>query len=220
MALAIFDLDNTLIAGDSDHAWGEFLVEEQLVDPTVVAQANDRFLKQYQAGSLDIDEYLNFALSFLANKTPAQLAPLHNQFMSQKIAPMMLEKAQALIEKHRQQGDRLLVITATNRFVTEPIVKQLGIDDLIACEVEIKDGVYTGKPTGVPSFQHGKVTRLTQWLADEHESLAGAWFYSDSHNDLPLLSKVDNPVAVNPDSTLLDKAQQEGWAVLDLRDDQ
>lgn len=218
MTLAIFDLDNTLIAGDSDHAWGEFLVEQDLVDKDVVAAANDRFLQQYQDGDLNIQEYLEFALSFLAGKSDGELKPLHDQFMAAKIQPLMLEKAQALIERHRSNGDRLLVITATNRFITEPIVNALGINDLIACEPEQKNGIYTGLPTGIPSFQHGKVQRLDQWLKDENESLEGAWFYSDSHNDLPLLEKVDNPVAVNPDAKLDKTATENGWTVLNLRD--
>ena len=218
MTLAIFDLDNTLIAGDSDHAWGEFLVDQNLVDKDIVSKANDHFLHQYQSGELDIQEYLEFALSFLAGKSPADLAPLHQQFMASKIQPMLLEKAQALIETHRQQGDRLLVITATNRFVTEPIVNHLGIDELIACEPGQENGIYTGKPTGIPSFQHGKVLRLQQWLAEHGESLNGAWFYSDSHNDLPLLEQVDNPVAVNPDDRLMNIATSRGWTILNLRD--
>lgn len=220
LTLAIFDLDNTLIAGDSDHAWGEFLVEQSLVEREQVAAANDRFLEQYQAGDLNIQEYLEFALSYLAGKTPEELAPLHQQFMAQKIEPIILPKALELIEKHRSQGDTLLVITATNRFVTGPITERLGINELIACEPGQENGVYTGKPTGIPSFQHGKVQRLDQWLSERNETLDGAWFYSDSHNDLPLLEKVDNPVAVNPDDKLNSVAKTRGWAVLDLRKDQ
>ena len=220
MTLAIFDLDNTLIAGDSDHAWGEFLVDQNLVDKDVVRKANDHFLHQYQSGELDIQEYLEFALAFLAGKTPAELAPLHKQFMVEKIQPLMLDKARSLIESHRKKGHRLLVITATNRFITEPIVQQLGINELIACEPALENGIYTGKPTGIPSFQHGKVQRLEQWLTEQNETLAGAWFYSDSHNDLPLLERVDNPVAVNPDATLMNIANTNGWTILNLRDNE
>ena len=217
MALAIFDLDNTLIAGDSDHAWSEFLISEGLVDAATVKQANDEFYQQYLDGGLDIEAYLAFALSYLAGKRPAEVAPLHERFMAQVIESMLLPKAFALIDQHRSKGDTLLVITATNRFVTEPIVARLGIDHLIACEPELIDGCYTGLPTGVPSFAHGKVTRLNSWLVEHSESLAGASFYSDSHNDLPLLEKVDNPVVVNPDKKLLAVAQARNWPALDLR---
>jgi HAD superfamily hydrolase (TIGR01490 family) len=132
----------------------------------------------------------------------------------------MLDKARSLIESHRKKGHRLLVITATNRFITEPIVQQLGINELIACEPALENGIYTGKPTGIPSFQHGKVQRLEQWLTEQNETLAGAWFYSDSHNDLPLLERVDNPVAVNPDATLMNIANTNGWTILNLRDNE
>ncbi|WP_196161064.1 HAD family hydrolase [Reinekea sp. G2M2-21] len=217
MTLAIFDLDNTLINGDSDHAWGQFLINESLVDRAEMEAINDQFLGQYQAGTLDIEEYLSFALAFLANKSPAELAPIHQRFMQTMIEPMMLPDAEQLIETHRQQGDTLLIITATNRFVTEPIAQRLGINHLIACEPELKNGRYTGKPTGIPSFQHGKVDRLDMWLKEQQQSLTGAWFYSDSHNDLPLLEQVDNPVAVNPDDRLRKRAQEQGWTILDLR---
>ena len=217
MTLAIFDLDNTLINGDSDHAWSQFLINEALVDKAEAEAVNDQFLGQYQAGTLNIEEYLGFALSFLAGKTPAELAPLHNKFMQTVIEPMMLPMAAQLIEKHQAQGDTLLVITATNRFVTEPIVARLGIEHLIACEAELINGRYTGQPTGIPSFQHGKVERLNVWIDEQQQSLEGAWFYSDSHNDLPLLEQVDHPVAVNPDGQLLKVAEQKGWPVMDLR---
>lgn len=217
MTLAIFDLDNTLIKGDSDHAWSEFLIQQGLVDPTTVAEANDRFYQQYLHGGLNIHEYLEFALSFLAGKTVDEMATLHRTFMHESIEPMMLPKAFDLIQKHKEQGDTLLIITATNRFVTEPIALHLGIENLIACEPEIVDGRYTGKSIGIPSFQHGKVERLQAWLQQRQESLDGAWFYSDSHNDLPLLEQVDHPVAVNPDETLQSIATERDWPILDLR---
>ncbi len=217
MALAIFDLDNTLIQGDSDHAWGEFLVSESLVDKAEMAAVNDRFFNQYQNGTLNIQEYLEFALAFLTGKTPSDLAPLHAQFMSNVIEPIILPDAEALIKKHENAGDTLLIITATNRFVTEPIAQRLGINHLIACEPELINGIYTGKATGTPSFQHGKVERLQSWLKEQQISLDGAWFYSDSHNDLPLLEQVDNPVAVNPDARLQAIAISRGWEILDLR---
>lgn len=217
MALAIFDLDNTLIAGDSDHAWSEFLIRQGLVDAQQVKLANDEFYRQYQQGGLDIQAYLKFALSYLIGKSPAEVAPLHAQFMTEVIEPMLLPKAFELIEKHRAAGDTLLVITATNRFVTGPIVKRLGIEHLIACEPEIVNGRYTGLPTGVPSFQHGKVIRLETWLTEQQFNLDNSWFYSDSHNDLPLLEQVAHPVAVNPDDKLTAIAQTRGWQILDLR---
>ncbi|WP_287418559.1 HAD family hydrolase [Reinekea sp.] len=217
MTLAIFDLDNTLICGDSDHAWGQFLVDQGLVDTDKVRIANDYFLSEYQAGTLNIDEYLEFTLAFLAGKSPSELAPLHQQFMTEVIEPMMLPQAIELIDQHRALGHQLLIITATNRFITEPIARRLGIEQLIACEPELTGTLYTGKATGTPSFGQGKVVRLQQWLDDRHESLDGAWFYSDSRNDLPLLEWVDNPIAVNPDEALKDIAQTNGWPILDLR---
>lgn len=217
MTLALFDLDNTLIKGDSDHAWGEFLVSHNLVEAETVREANDKFLLDYQQGSLDINEYLRFALQFLANKTPSELAPLHQQFMEEYIEPIILPKGLELLKHHADLGHTLVIITATNRFVTGPIAHRLGVKHLIACEPEIIAGKFTGNATGTPSFQHGKVVRLQQWLDQSDETLAGSYFYSDSHNDLPLLEQVDHPVAVNPDDRLRDIAQQHLWTVMDLR---
>lgn len=218
MTLAIFDLDNTLLAGDSDHAWGQFLIDEGLVDAAIMREANDRFYADYQAGCLDIQTYLNFALRFLADKDPLELQHLHRRFMELKVEPMLLGQAADLLDKHRKQGDTLMIITATNRFVTEPIVKRLGIDHLIASDAEQVNGRYTGRPSGIPSYQEGKVTRLRHWLKEHGESLRGAWFYSDSVNDLPLLEQVDHPVAVDPDERLEAHARQQGWPVISLRD--
>ena len=217
MTLAIFDLDNTLIGGDSDNLWGEFVCEQGLVDSKDFAQRNDQFYADYQAGTLDIDAYLRFALSALKGQPAATLAGWHRAFMDSKIKPILLPKAAALLEDHRQRGHELLVITATNRFITEPIVALLGLEHLVACEGEIVDGVYTGEPSGVPSYHAGKVTRLYDWLDERDMTLDGAWFYSDSHNDLPLLELVDNPVAVDPDDTLRARAAELGWPVISLR---
>lgn len=217
MTLAIFDLDNTLIGGDSDHLWGQFVCEQGLVDGTDFAARNEQFYADYQAGDLDITAYLRFALGPLKGRPQAELASLHQQFMREKIEPITLPAATALIEEHRDKGHQLLIITATNRFITEPIARHLGIDELIACEAQQVDGLYTGEPQGVPSYHAGKVTRLLDWLDGRHESLKGAWFYSDSHNDLPLLELVDNPVAVDPDDTLRARALAEGWPVMSLR---
>jgi len=218
LTLAIFDLDQTLLSGDSDHAWGEFLVESGLVDGDVVLRANDQFFADYQAGRLDIQAYLLFVLEFLADKDPAELAELHQRFMDAKIIPMIQAGTEALLNKHRDLGHTLMIITATNRFVTGPIAQYLGIEHLIACEAEQIDGRYTGRPEGIPSFREGKVTRLKAWLEQQDETLDGAWFYSDSHNDLPLLSLVDHPVAVDPDERLQAEAQQRGWSIISLRE--
>jgi len=218
VSLAIFDLDNTLIAGDSDHAWGEFLVEQQLVDGEAFARANDQFYTDYQRGQLDIDAYLAFALAPLTRFTPDQLSALHADFMATKITPLMLPKARALLQRHRQAGDFLLIITATNRFVTGPIGAALGVDDLLASEPEVIDGRYTGRVTGVPCYQAGKVTRLHHWLEQTGHTLDDSYFYSDSHNDIPLLEEVTHPVAVDADAALSRHAETRGWQQITLRD--
>ncbi|EON90667.1 HAD-superfamily hydrolase [Marinobacter lipolyticus SM19] len=218
MTLAIFDLDNTLLAGDSDHAWGEFLVEEGIVDAEEYRRANDRFYQEYLNGELDILHYLGFALQPLAKHAMADLLTWRERFMDKKVRPMLQDKAFNLLDEHRNQGHTLMIITATNRFVTEPIADILGIEHLIATDPELVDGRYTGKVAGIPSFQDGKVTRLNDWLDSNSETLDGAWFYSDSHNDAPLLRKVDNPVAVDPDPTLEKLAVENGWTVMSLRE--
>jgi len=217
VTLAIFDLDNTLIGGDSDHLWGQFVCEQGLAEDDDFGARADRFYADYAAGSLDIDAYLRFALSPLTGRPPEEIEEWHRQFMASKISPILLPAATALIDRHRQQGHVLLIITATNSYITAPIARALGVEHLIACEGEIVDGRYTGEPVGVPSFQEGKVTRLRQWLEGRPESLDGAWFYSDSHNDLALLELVDNPVAVDPDDTLRAVAADRGWPVISLR---
>jgi HAD superfamily hydrolase (TIGR01490 family) len=217
VALAIFDLDNTLIAGDSDHSWGEFLVEKNLVDPELYRRANDAFYEAYKDGSLDIRAYLQFSLAPLKRHSMAELAALHREFMATHIEPMMLPKAAQLLAQHRNQGDYLLIITATNGFVTRPIGQRLGVDDLLATDPEIIANTYTGNFVGTPCFQAGKVTRLEEWLRDQQQSLAGAYFYSDSINDLPLLEQVDNPVAVDPDERLKAIAENRGWKIMSLR---
>jgi HAD superfamily hydrolase (TIGR01490 family) len=216
--LAIFDLDNTLIAGDSDHSWGEFLVQKNLVDANVYAEANDRFYQQYKAATLDIQEYLTFSLAPLTHYTLDELAAFHQEFMRDHIEPMMLPKAKALLQQHRDQGDYLLIITATNSFVTHPIAKYLGVDDILASDAEILDGRYTGKGTGTPCFQNGKVIRLQAWLREKNYNLDDAYFYSDSINDLPLLEQVPNPVAVDADERLSKIARERGWKIMSLRD--
>jgi HAD superfamily hydrolase (TIGR01490 family) len=218
LTLAIFDLDNTLLAGDSDHAWGEFLVEEGMVDAEDYKQANDRFYQEYLNGELDIFHYQRFILQPLSRHNMEELEAWRDDFMRKKVAPMMLDKAAKLLAEHREQGHTLMIITATNRFITEPIAHKLGVEHLIATEPELVNGRFTGEVAGTPSFQEGKVERLNDWLAGNGESLTGAWFYSDSRNDVPLLEKVDNPMAVDPDPTLEQIARERGWPVMSLRD--
>ncbi|MCB1856113.1 MAG: HAD family hydrolase [Halieaceae bacterium] len=218
MTLAIFDLDNTLIGGDSDNLWGQFVCEQGLVDAADFAARNEQFYEDYKAGKLDIDAYLRFALSSIAGHPRERLDSWHRSFMRSRIEPLLLPRAAQLLASHRQRGHQLLIITATNEFITRPIAELLGVSELIACEGEIVDGRYTGEPCGIPSYHAGKVTRLRQWLQERDADLAGAYFYSDSHNDLPLLELVDNPVAVDPDDTLRARALAEGWPVISLRD--
>ena len=217
MTLAIFDLDNTLIGGDSDNLWGQYLCDQKRVDVAGFAEQNHQFYEDYKAGGLDIDAYLRFALGPLKGQPLNELDAWHRGFMRTVIQPIMLPKAEALIAKHRAQGHTLLIITATNVFITRPIAKALGIENLLGCEAEIVDGLYTGEPSGVPSYREGKVTRLNAWLVETGESIEGAYFYSDSHHDLALLELVDNPVVVDPDDRLRARAVEAGWPVLSLR---
>lgn len=217
MALAIFDLDNTLLGGDSDHAWGQFLVGKGIVDAAEYGAANDRFFRAYQEGSLDIHVYLQFALEPLTRFSLEALKRLHDEFMRTMIAPLRLPKADALIAAHRAKGDYLLIITATNAFITRPIGESLGVDALLASEPEIRDDRYTGNVVGTPCFREGKVTCLREWLQQHPHDPAQAYFYSDSQNDLPLLNMVGNPVAVDPDDTLRAEALKRGWPIMSLR---
>lgn len=217
MKLALFDLDNTLLAGDSDHAWGEWLCQQNILDSKKYKAQNDIFFEQYQAGTLDPIEYLNFSLAILGKTPMEQLQVWHKQFMQTVIEPMILKKGEDLLAQHRQDGYKTVIITATNRFIAEPIAKRLGVDALIASECEIVDGQYTGKTTGLPCFQEGKVIRLQNWLKEDMTSLQGSYFYSDSRNDISLLSIVENPVAVDPDPFLKQYAQEHGWSIISLR---
>lgn len=217
MKLAIFDLDNTLIAGDSDHLWGDFLVQQGAVDSAEYARENNRFYQEYKQGTLDIHEFLRFSLRPLVTHALPQLLAWRIQFMAEKIQPIMLDSAARLLEKHRQDGAVLLIITATNRFVTEPIAELLGVDALLATEPEMQAGKYTGAIIEPPCFQQGKVERLQQWLSGQGYDLSQSWFYSDSHNDMPLLECVSHPIAVDPDDTLRQLAQDRNWPVISLR---
>ena len=200
MSLAIFDLDNTLLSIDSDHAWGEFLLEQGAVDPVAYREANERFMADYNAGTLDMAAFLEMALKPLADNSPEQLSAWHQQFMASKIEPNILPKAEEL------------------RDITAPIAERLGVDHLIAVNPEVKEGRYTGRVSGIPSYREGKVTRLEKWLEDQDLTMEGAWFYSDSHNDLPLLEIVEHPVAVDPDDTLREIAKERQWRIMSLRD--
>lgn len=218
MALAIFDLDNTLLGGDSDYLWGEFLVEKNIVDGDYYQQKNQDFYDQYLAGTMDIFEFLAFQLKPLADNTLNDLHQWREQYLKEKIDPIILQAGRELIIHHQQQGDETLIITATNSFITAPIAEKLGIPNLIATEPEMINGSYTGKVAGTPSYQAGKVTRLHQWLEGHHLDLEGSYFYSDSHNDIPLLELVDSPVAVDADDKLQATAAERGWKTLSLRE--
>ncbi len=220
MSLAIFDLDNTLIADDSDYLWGQFLVDQGIVDKNHYESANAKFYDDYKQGTLDIVEFLRFSLQPLADNNPEQLYQWRTQFIEEAIKPLLLEPAQLLIDKHRNRGDTLLVITATNSFVTEPIVQLYGIENLLATTPEFIDGRYTGGFNGVPCFREGKVKLLEAWLKDSTETMQDSWFYSDSHNDLPLLKLVDHPVAVDPDEKLTEFADAANWPIISLRNGQ
>jgi len=218
VSLALFDLDNTLIAGDSDYEWGKWLVYKGKVDSGHYQQMNERFYRDYERGVLDIHAYLDFALAPLAEIDKKELDALHREFMAQIITPMWLIGAENLLAKHRKRGDMLVIISATNRFIVEPICKKLGVDEIIATEPEVCDGHYTGRVSGTPSYQEGKVKRLQCWLKGRRETLRDSYFYSDSINDLALLQLVDNPVAVDPDAELRVEAETRGWPVISLRD--
>lgn len=217
MSLALFDLDNTLLAADSDHLWGEFLCEQGIVDSTWYRQENEHYYQLYRQGELDIHAFLRFSLQPLTAHPRPRLLAWRAQFMREKIEPVMLPAARALLDHHRKSGDTLVIITATNRFITEPIAAAFGVEHLLATEPAMADDRYTGEVAGTPCFQDGKVERLRQWLLGRDESLAGSHFYSDSRNDLPLLSQVDHPVAVDPDEVLLGHARGCRWPVISLR---
>jgi HAD superfamily hydrolase (TIGR01490 family) len=219
VTLAIFDLDNTLLGGDSDYLWGEYLIEQGLVDEQAYRRENDRFYDEYKAGTLDIFEFLEFSLKPMTRFEMATLNRLRQQYITEKIDSILLPAAMELLDRHRARNHTLLIITATNRFVTDPIADRLGVEHLLATDPEVIDNRYTGRVAGTPCFREGKVTRLRQWLSHHGQNLHDSWFYSDSHNDLPLLELVSNPVAVDPDETLSWHAQQKKWRIISLRND-
>ena len=217
MALALFDLDETLIAGDSDYEWGAHLVSIGKVDAEFYESENERFYQEYLAGTLDVFEFLKFALLPLANNSFEELCQWRDDYIEQRIKPIIKPKAVELINKHRDAGDHLVIITATNRFITEPTKEIFNIRDLIATEPEIQNGKFTGKVHGTPSFGTGKVTRLKEWLANTNHSLEGSYFYSDSQNDIPLLDLVTHPIAVDADDKLREHAERNNWQQLNLK---
>jgi HAD superfamily hydrolase (TIGR01490 family) len=222
MNLCLFDLDDTLLPLDSDHAWGEFLVRKRWVDPVAFKQGNDAFFAQYQAGTLDIHAYIAFVTEPLRVRSAADLAAAHEEFMHEVIKPQLRPSALALVAEHQEQGDSVALVTATNEFVTAPIARALGIDTLIAVKLQRDaSGTITGLIEGVPSYREGKVTRVAQWLAEQGQhwqSFERISVYSDSANDLPLLERATHPVATNPSSSLRALAQARGWRILNLFD--
>ncbi|HEX7234684.1 MAG TPA: HAD family hydrolase [Nitrosospira sp.] len=220
MNLVLFDLDNTLLAGDSDFQWAQFLIEQRVLDREVYEARNIEFYEQYKAGTLDIHEFLDFQLKPLSRHPRSQLDAWHQEFMQQKILPLITFQARELIKRHMLGNNLCVIITATNRFVTGPIARALGVSHLIATEPEQMNGEFTGQVSGLPCFREGKITRLESWL-DEHNltwmSFLESWFYSDSLNDLPLLNRVTHPVAVDPDATLKAHAEENGWPIISLR---
>jgi HAD superfamily hydrolase (TIGR01490 family) len=217
VSLAIFDLDNTLLAGDSDYEWGRFLCDCGAVEAAIFESENRRFYSQYLTGTLDIYEFARFAYKPLADHSLDQLQRWREQFVEERIQPLILAKGRALIERHRAQGDVPVIVTSTNRFISEPIAHTFGVKFLLASEPEFVDGRYTGELAGTPCFQAGKITRLKAWLKETGHDLTGSWFYSDSHNDIPLLDAVAHPVAVDADETLTRYARERGWPVISLR---
>ncbi len=220
MDLVLFDLDNTLLAGDSDFEWAQFLITKGVLDREVYEARNQAFYDQYKAGTLDIFEFLDFQLKPLARHSRAQLDAWHREFLDTRIRPMMTPQSQALVKEHLASGAIVAIVTATNSFVTGPIARAFGIPHLVATVPAQENGAFTGKPRGTPAFKAGKIERVEAWL----ESLGLCWesfgkssFYSDSHNDLPLMKKVNNPVAVDPDDTLRAHATAQGWPVISLR---
>ena len=219
MKLALFDLDHTLLPIDSDYSWGEFTLELGWTDPATFRQRNDDFYAHYQAGTLDIHDYVRFATAAVCARGPQEAAQAHQRFMDEVIRPRIRPQAQALVQAHQRAGDVVMIVTATNEFVTRPIAQAFGVSELIAVELERNaQGWLTGEIRGTPSFRDGKVTRVEQWLAARGLAWADVemTFYSDSINDLPLLEKAQHPVATNPDARLRQCANDRGWRILDL----
>ena len=219
MKLTLFDLDNTLLNGDSDFEWSQFLIRIGVLDRELFEAKNLTFYEHYKAGTLDINEFLDFQLKPLSRHSRKTLEEWHQQFMREQVLGMITQPARDVVDHHLAAGDVCVIITATNSFVTAPIAHEFGIDNLIATEPEHKDGEFTGNVSDIPCFREGKITRLDNWLATKGWSMSSfeeTTFYSDSLNDLPLLCKVKNPVAVNPDPTLRSHAEQHEWQIINL----
>ena len=220
MDLVLFDLDNTLLAGDSDFEWAQFLIGRGVVDREIYEARNLEFYEHYKAGTLDIHAFLDFQLAPLARHSRAELDAWHREFMTERVEPMMTEAARSLVRGHIESGALVAIVTATNSFVTGPIARAFGIPHLVATIPAQEEGRFTGKPRGTPAFKAGKIDRVDAWLESMglfFGSFRSSYFYSDSHNDLPLLEKITNPVAVDPDDTLRSHAERRGWPVISLR---
>lgn len=220
MELALFDLDNTLLAGDSDFEWAQYLISRGVLDREVYEARNQDFYDQYKAGTLDIHEFLDFQLKPLSRHPRRELDAWHADFMATRILPIVTVKGRALVRRHQAEGALTAIVTATNSFVTAPIARAFGVEHLVATEPAQSNGEFTGSVTGIPSFREGKIARVEAWLAGlghGWESFGRSWFYSDSLNDLPLLGKVSDPVAVDPDPTLERHARESGWPIISLR---
>ncbi len=216
MTLAIFDLDHTLINGDSDYLWGEYMVENGIVDAEQFRQRNLVFYEQYQRGELDNDIYLEFALEPLTRYSIEQLYAWRADYVETWIRPLIASGTESLLRRHREQGHELLIVSATHLFITEPVAEMLGVPTVLSTEPEIVDNRYTGRFLGTPTYQQGKVVALKQWLEANGKNLNGSYFYSDSINDLALLEQVDNPITVHPDDRLRAIAEERGWKIIDL----
>ncbi len=216
MSLALFDLDNTLLDGDSDRLWSAYLFAKGILNPAVHGDRLDEFDRQYHSGELDAREYLEFSLSLLKKIPVPELRKLRDDFMQQMISPRIAGAARSLVEKHRAAGHTLIIITLTHRFITEPIAAEFGVDALLATEPELVDGRFTGNILGDPCYQRGKIDHLRCWMQEHGESLENSYFYSDSMNDLPLLEAVTFPAVVGPDKELAALARERGWLTLKL----
>lgn len=220
MNLVLFDLDNTLLSGDSDFEWAQFLIGKGIVDPEIHAAKNQVFYQQYNEGTLDIDEFLAFQLAPLTRHERVELDAWHREYMQRHVLPIIGQAARQTVASHLDQGDLCAVVTATNSFVTGPIAREFGIPHLIATIPACEDGRFTGAPRGVPAFRQGKITRVEAWLESMGlwwNSFEKSWFYSDSHNDLPLMRMVDHPIAVDPDGRLRTHAEKNHWEIISLR---
>ncbi|MFO1465012.1 MAG: HAD family hydrolase [Steroidobacteraceae bacterium] len=218
--LVLFDLDKTLLTGDSDFEWAQFLITKGVLDREVYEARNQRFYDDYEAGTLDIQAFLDFQLAPLSRHPREELDTWHDEFMARCIRPMIVAPARALVRRHLDEGSLCAVVTATNSFVTGPIVREFGIAHLLATIPAQEGGRFTGRPRGTPAFKAGKIERVEAWLESLGlwwGSFGQSWFYSDSHNDLPLLSKVTHPIAVDPDEILSKHARSAGWPVISLK---